>query len=566
LTATVSDFYARTERFVKEKLRGYYPEKLGKKVIHDTIWGSVVYNGWEIQLVDSPLFQRLRDIQQLGRAEMTYPAARHTRFEHSLGVVAIAARMMEKLRERSDTRTITDADINKVRLAALLHDVGHCFYSHLSERVYSKLPEFKEMREYVCREFEDGVSPQPHELFSYLIVKSRAFAEFFYERISYPEKGDLEDCIRLLDECANIIIGRNNVSVVNGRECVDAFMTSVVNGSFDADKLDYTQRDSYTSGIALSYGVDRFLMKILVCEEQDEKGRTVFGLAVSSDVVTTIEELLFNRGMLYVYMYRHQKVLAAEAVVRAVIYALLALGKLKHPCDFLELTDRDIEESGHSNERPFENSEKTLGEIVCAVKYRALPKRASEISAAEVCLPELDEKRIYAQNKFLQMLEREQNEQAKRELLQSFTEAYHEAFSESGILLKKATRLEQSFGFRDFESYMEMRRTLHSLIRSEYESAGRECDVDLLDIHIDFPQIASDKSSFPVFSKQDGRLHMHTFKYIKDWSRAFNASNWRGYFFTATHVENDLVRKAISKFIAERCQGCTIKNNRGKNV
>lgn len=77
---------------------------------------------------------------------MTYPAARHTRFEHSLGTVAIASRMIDNLRNRSVDYFVTDSDRNKVRLAALLHDIGHCFYSHLSERIYSKLPQFSEIK------------------------------------------------------------------------------------------------------------------------------------------------------------------------------------------------------------------------------------------------------------------------------------------------------------------------------------------------------------------------------------------------------------------------------------
>ena len=136
------DFYGRINAFVTKKLDRYTPAPTSGKVIHDTIWGSVLYNGWEIQIIDSPLFQRLRDIRQLGRAETTYPSAHHTRFEHSLGTTAIASRMIDKLAERSAGLEITQRDRNKVRLAALLHDVGHCFYSHLSENVYGNTEPF----------------------------------------------------------------------------------------------------------------------------------------------------------------------------------------------------------------------------------------------------------------------------------------------------------------------------------------------------------------------------------------------------------------------------------------
>lgn len=113
------------------------------KVINDPIWGCVKFNSWEIAIIDTPLFQRLRDIYQVGLGVFTYPAARHSRFEHSLGVVAIASRMIESLRsQKLGFINISDYEVMDVRLAALLHDIGHCFYSHLSEAFYGTLPEF----------------------------------------------------------------------------------------------------------------------------------------------------------------------------------------------------------------------------------------------------------------------------------------------------------------------------------------------------------------------------------------------------------------------------------------
>ena len=118
------------------------------------------------------------------------------------------------------------------------------------------------------------------------------------------------------------------------------YLTDILNSDFDADKLDYTQRDSYTSGIALTYGIERFLMKIMLCRQQTAD-LTEYRMAITSDAVTTVEELIFNRNMLYVYMYRHQKVLAVEAVVRDIIQGLIRAKKLSHPCDFLNLTDAE---------------------------------------------------------------------------------------------------------------------------------------------------------------------------------------------------------------------------------
>lgn len=109
------------------------------KVIHDPLWGSRLFYPWEIALIDTPLCQRLRRIYQLGTAYLTYPSAVHTRFSHSLGVTILAGRLITRLREKAEILgqniTITKRDIYTVRLAGILHDIGHTFFSHASEQV-----------------------------------------------------------------------------------------------------------------------------------------------------------------------------------------------------------------------------------------------------------------------------------------------------------------------------------------------------------------------------------------------------------------------------------------------
>ena len=96
--------------------------------IHDFIR---VYST-ELKVIDSPIFQRLRRIRQLSGAHLTYPSAQHTRFEHSLGVMHIAGQASNALKEKG---FLTTDQIQEIRLAALLHDVGHGPFSHLFEEV-----------------------------------------------------------------------------------------------------------------------------------------------------------------------------------------------------------------------------------------------------------------------------------------------------------------------------------------------------------------------------------------------------------------------------------------------
>ena len=99
--------------------------------IHDFIR---VYDH-ELKIIDNPIFQRLRRIRQLSGAHMTYPAAQHTRFEHSLGVMHIASQAGEALREKG---FLKKDDIGKLRLSGLLHDIGHGPFSHLFEEIIQK--------------------------------------------------------------------------------------------------------------------------------------------------------------------------------------------------------------------------------------------------------------------------------------------------------------------------------------------------------------------------------------------------------------------------------------------
>ena len=92
--------------FVKNKLENYSTNGIEAKTIHDPIWGSTDYSEWEMQLIDSPLIQRLRNISQVGLAVLTYPAARHSRFEHTLGVAAATKRLVDRINVNCDNFNI----------------------------------------------------------------------------------------------------------------------------------------------------------------------------------------------------------------------------------------------------------------------------------------------------------------------------------------------------------------------------------------------------------------------------------------------------------------------------
>jgi len=480
---------SKINSFVESLLEGYVPEKNDGKFIHDPIWGSVFYAGWEIQIIDSPVVQRLRDIHQLGMADLTYTAARHSRFEHSLGTAAIAGRIAEHLKKRNGGYRVSDLDINTVRLAAILHDVGHCFYSHLSERVYGAMPGYAELME------EKQVKCAPHEFMSYLIITSEAFGRFFSKYIDFPDKESNPD---LLLRAANIVVGKKNYDADgNGM----TFLTSILNGEFDADKLDYTQRDSYTAGIAMTYGVDRFLRKLMIYPKETEEG-TDYVLAVEADALTNIEELIFNRSILYVYMYRHQKVLATESALRDVVMGMVDVGLLNDPSDFLKYSDSNIENLDTLDNIPFEdqNNLLTLGAMIKKIKARKLPKRVEEFS--------------------LEKMGKKDDSVSDFEYIKTVIENAE----------------------KDPDA---IRRRIFEKVSEAYYERGRIVDFTLFDIYVCFPQLIKTRTDFLLVSK-DGRVRSTgDIKYIRDWAEAFAAEKWRGYVFCNSNIDKNIAAECL---------------------
>lgn len=108
------------------------------KYINDPVYGGIPITQMELELIDTPIFQRLRGLRQLARVNFVFPGAEHSRYVHSLGVLYIMGLMTEHLLKEG---MLNEDDVVKMRAAALLHDIGHYPLSHLGESVYSYIME-----------------------------------------------------------------------------------------------------------------------------------------------------------------------------------------------------------------------------------------------------------------------------------------------------------------------------------------------------------------------------------------------------------------------------------------
>ena len=218
--------------------------------IRDPIHGFIELDDWERDIVNHPVFQRLRRIRQLGLTDMVYPGATHSRFEHSLGVMHVATRMFEAIvdRRRDFLRAAykyDDAGLARdkriLRLAALLHDVGHAPFSHGGEGL---MPEIEKDRQF------------GHEQYSAAIV-----ANLMRDVIeSHPLNQNHE--IKAQD-IADFLEGKASV----GRRLLWA---NLVDGQLDADRADYLLRDSHHIGVTYGhFDLQRLLTTLTVVEDSD---------------------------------------------------------------------------------------------------------------------------------------------------------------------------------------------------------------------------------------------------------------------------------------------------------
>ncbi len=253
--------------------------------IRDPVHGFIVLDEWEWDIVNHPVFQRLRRIRQLGLTDMVYPSAMHTRFEHSLGVMHVASLMFEEIvNRRSDFLKTAmkyndgglERDKHLLRIASLLHDIGHAPFSHVSETLMPQKPEFN--RRY------------KHE-------------DYSAASVVYLMKDVIED--HQINQTNYNITVRDieNILMVNPPLKSKILLRDILSSQLDADRADYLLRDSYHIGVEYGkYDLHRLLKTITVAFDPETLQPR---LAVQIDGVHTAEALIIARYMMFTQVYFH---------------------------------------------------------------------------------------------------------------------------------------------------------------------------------------------------------------------------------------------------------------------
>jgi HD superfamily phosphohydrolase len=270
--------------------------------LRDPIYGLIEYDKKEEKLINTPLFQRLRGVKQLALANLVYPGAHHTRFEHCIGTMHLAGRIA-----KAKKLNLNEEKINILRLAGLLHDIGHGPFSHVSEQI---------MENRTDKEILDKYEAQnAHELMSILLIqKNKEIAEILSQE-------EIEEIVLLLQKRRNI-------------------EKDIVSGPLDADKLDYLLRDSYFAGV--QYGVFD-LDKIIESLTPIKIGTKETQLGISEEGIYAAEQMLLAKYHMNTQVYRHRIRRITDAMlIRGVEFAIEEIEEIKnlYTCqdtdDFLE--------------------------------------------------------------------------------------------------------------------------------------------------------------------------------------------------------------------------------------
>ncbi len=232
-------------------------------IINDPLYGFITIEDELIfELVQHPIFQRLRRIRQLGLAETVYPGAIHSRFQHALGAMHLMRRTLDLLKVKGID--ISRQESVAAQIAILLHDIGHGPFSHTLE--------------------ETLLHQVKHESISYQLMR----------KLNADFHGELDLALRMF---------RNGYA--------RKFFHDLVSSQLDIDRLDYLRRDSFFTGVVEgSIGVDRILSMLTVNDDH---------IVVEEKGIYSIEDFLNARRQMYWQVYLHKTSVSAERLVVNII-------------------------------------------------------------------------------------------------------------------------------------------------------------------------------------------------------------------------------------------------------
>lgn len=270
----------------------------------DPLYGYIYFDEWERALIEHPLFQRLRSIQQLGFSQYAFPSGTGNRFIHSLGASYLAGEAFESIFNKKQARSLDLKDSKKkefkrvLKLAALFHDIGHGPLSHSSECL---MPPLKNLK--LKFQSQSKRMKARHEDYSVKFITETDFADKIHQAGADPKhvaqvlNGDFGEDLDFFKEK-----GINYLPLLR----------QIISSELDVDRMDYLHRDSVSCGVR--YGLIDFMWLLSHFDCYLLKDQLF--LSVGSESLYTIESFLLGRQHMRIIVYFHHKAIAYNEMLK----------------------------------------------------------------------------------------------------------------------------------------------------------------------------------------------------------------------------------------------------------
>ncbi|HNX17194.1 MAG TPA: HD domain-containing protein [Methanoregula sp.] len=327
--------------------------------IFDNVHGFIPLTSVEYEIINSSEFQRLRHIKQLGLLDYVFPGALHTRFNHSLGVLCVADKMIDTLQQKDK---LQNGNIRQlIRLAALLHDIGHYPWSHVTEDVIMKDLKRKIQLSSPTKGLEiestavtEEAHTEPlgtsaittildssdcHKLNSTIHESRNASLDFaHHERIAgiVIEKTKIKGILKDAHFCDEDI---HKISQIIAGTTFAGIERSIVHSELDADRFDYILRDSKETGVTYGlFDIDQIIRHIDYYDERDvDEGAS--GLFVAKKGQKAVEDYLIARYFLYSTVIYQKTSIGFHKMVSLLYEGLLERGEVPSYIDIIQHLD-----------------------------------------------------------------------------------------------------------------------------------------------------------------------------------------------------------------------------------
>lgn len=387
----------KTMKMIKEIVACAQPEY--RKIFNDPIHGHIEMHPLCVKIIDTPEFQRLRFIKQLGGCYFVYPGASHNRFEHSLGVCHLAGELSRAIRDIQPHLHISEKDILCLEIAGLCHDLGHGPFSHMFDR------------KFIPKALPQG-SDWEHEqasvdMFEHLVKKNKLEGEFTRYGLTDVDLIFIKEQIKGPSED---VIKRRLSGIVSdwpyaGRPKNKSFLYEVVankRNGIDVDKWDYFARDCYHLGIKNNFDHLRFIKFARVLEVDNE-----LQICTRDKEVQTLYDMFSTRVTLHKRAYQHRvniiiEHMMTEAFLKADKYLkfpgtdgkLFTMSESIHDMEaYSKLTDNVFHQILLSTEPALKESRQILNKILQRKLYKCIgqtkPNKFCKKSDAELFKDEI---------------------------------------------------------------------------------------------------------------------------------------------------------------------------------